>query len=120
MMMYSNRNINQSIFELYEAMSATNTTPTFPCASCKDDTYIPISRIIVCTLLFATIIITVIGNIMVIISPKFEKKLLSTFVYFVINLAVTDLAVALTAMWFYTVDVLLGYWPFGEVSDTSI
>ena len=31
-----------------------------------------------------------------------------------VNLAVTDVSVAVTAMSFYTFDVLLGYWPFGE------
>ena len=31
-----------------------------------------------------------------------------------LNLAVTDVSVGLTAMSFYTFDVLLGYWPFGD------
>lgn len=33
----------------------------------------------------------------------------------VLQLMLADVAVALTAMSFYTFDVLLGYWPFGEV-----
>ncbi len=36
------------------------------------------------------------------------------FNLYVVNLAVTDVSVAVTAMSFYTFDVLLGYWPFGE------
>ena len=31
-----------------------------------------------------------------------------------VNLAITDVSVAIFAMSFYTFDVLLGYWPFGE------
>ncbi len=36
------------------------------------------------------------------------------FNLYVVNLAVTDVSVAVFAMSFYTFDVLLGRWPFGE------
>ena len=79
------------------------------------ETEFTIVKIIVFAVLFTVILVTIIGNIFVLISPMYEKKLRNTFVYFVLNLAVTDLGVAVTAMSFYAVDVLLGWWPFGEV-----
>ena len=57
---------------------------------------------------------------MVLLAPCYDKHLRNTFIFFVLNLAITDLGVALTAMWFYTVDVMLGYWPFGEVSASFV
>jgi hypothetical protein len=33
---------------------------------------------------------------------------------YIVNLAITDLFVGLTAMSFYTTENLLGYWPFGR------
>ncbi|XP_060552180.1 alpha-2A adrenergic receptor-like [Ruditapes philippinarum] len=44
-----------------------------------------------------------------------EKRLLQPFNMFILNLAVTDFSVAITAMTFYTLDTLLGYWPFGTI-----
>ena len=58
---------------------------------------------------------TIIGNFLVIISPFVDNKLRNNFTYYIINLGVTDFLVALTAMSFYSFDVMLGYWPFGEV-----
>ena len=67
-----------------------------------------ILRLTICILLFIVIIFTIIGNIFVLMAPLFERRLRTTFIYFILNLAITDLLVALTAMDFYTIDVLLG------------
>ena len=61
------------------------------------------------------VIMTVFGNILVLIAVYVNKKLQTTFNYYVVNLAITDFAVALTAMSFHTTDNVLGYWPFGEI-----
>jgi hypothetical protein len=58
---------------------------------------------------------TVTGNVMVLLAIKRESSLQTLFNYYIVNLAVTDLGVAVTAMSFYTVDVVLGYCPFGDV-----
>ena len=79
------------------------------------DDSIPVTRIILCSFLFAIVIMTIAGNVVVLLAFCIEKRLRNTFTYFIFNLAVTDVLVAVTAMFFYTFDVLLGYWPFGEV-----
>lgn len=66
------------------------------------------------TLYFVTLI-TIIGNILVLIAVKVEKKLQTTFNYYIVNLAVTDVAVAVTAMSFKATHTVLGHWPFGEI-----
>ena len=88
--------------------SVTDTEPTKAPVS--------ISNIVLCTFLFIIVIVTIVGNVVVILAFAVDKKLTSQniFNYYIINLAVTDLAVGATAMSFYTFDVLLGYWPFGE------
>jgi hypothetical protein len=59
--------------------------------------------------------ITFAGNLIVLLAIKRDKRLQTLFNYYIVNLAVTDMAVAVTAMSFYTIDNILGYWPFGEV-----
>ncbi|KAK2188175.1 hypothetical protein NP493_142g03003 [Ridgeia piscesae] len=78
-------------------------------------TQIPTVRILVCLGLFIIIIITILGNVVVVAAFVIEKKLRNTFTFYILNLAITDVCVAVTAMTFYTFDILLGWWPFGEV-----
>ena len=61
-------------------------------------------------------IVTIFGNLIVLIAFLVDNKLRQPFNLFIMNLAVTDFLVAITAMPFYTIDTLLGYWPFGQVS----
>jgi hypothetical protein len=58
--------------------------------------------------------VTIIGNVFVLIAVKMNKKLQTTFNYYIVNLAITDVAVAVTAMSFMATHTVLGYWPFGE------
>ena len=76
---------------------------------------IPPVRILVCLGLFVIVLVTIVGNIIVIVAFIIEKKLRTTFTFYILNLAITDVSVAVTAMSFYTFDILLGWWPFGEV-----
>ena len=64
--------------------------------------------------LYTIVAVTICGNVLVLVAVAINKNLQTTFNYYVVNLAITDLAVALTAMSFYTMDNMLGYWPFGE------
>ena len=77
---------------------------------------IPLTRIFVCLVLFVIVIVTILGNIVVIAAFVIEKKLRTTFTFYILNLAITDILVAVTAMSFYTFDILLGWWPFGQVT----
>ncbi|KAL4228548.1 7 transmembrane receptor (rhodopsin) [Mactra antiquata] len=71
---------------------------------------------IVLSVVLTTIdVVTILGNLLVLVAFFVEKKLFHPFNMFIFNLAVTDFLVAITAMTFYTIDTLLGYWPFGYV-----
>ena len=65
--------------------------------------------------LYSIVLLTVFGNLLVLIAVYVNKKLQTTFNYYVVNLAITDFAVAVTAMSFHATDNVLGYWPFGEI-----
>ncbi|KAL3836964.1 hypothetical protein ACJMK2_022366 [Sinanodonta woodiana] len=60
-------------------------------------------------------VITILGNFLVLLSFVVEPRLREPFNMYIFNLAVTDFLVAITAMTFYTINTLLGYWPFGMV-----
>jgi len=71
--------------------------------------------IVLCTFLFFIVIISAVANLFVLLSYKFEKKLRTTFAILVGNLAVTDLIVSCFPMFFFTINILYGYWPLGRV-----
>lgn len=87
----------------------------------SNDTLIPstpansiVRNITVGITLSIMVLLTIAGNILVLIAIWREKKLQTFFNMYIINLALTDLLVAITGMFFYTVDTVLGYWPFGQ------
>ncbi|KAF4532731.1 hypothetical protein B566_EDAN011923, partial [Ephemera danica] len=64
-------------------------------------------------------IITVVGNIMVMVSFKIDKQLQTISNYFLFSLAVADFAIGLISMPLFTVYTLMGYWPLGAtICDT--
>ncbi|KAL2728656.1 muscarinic acetylcholine receptor DM1 isoform X1 [Vespula squamosa] len=64
-------------------------------------------------------LVTVVGNIMVMISFKIDKQLQTISNYFLFSLAVADFAIGLISMPLFTVYTVLGYWPLGRyVCDT--
>ena len=73
------------------------------------------ANIVMAVLLTALVLVTLFGNLIVLIAFLVDTKLRQPFNLFIMNLAVTDFLVAITAMPFYTIDTLFGYWPFGQV-----
>lgn len=71
--------------------------------------------IILAIVLLSIVVVSIFGNLLVLLSFFIERRLLQPFNLFILNLAVTDFLVAITAMTFYTVKTLLGYWPFGYI-----
>ncbi|XP_069141186.1 alpha-2A adrenergic receptor-like [Argopecten irradians] len=71
-------------------------------------------RIVIGIVMYAIILITIFGNVLVLTAVAKNKHLQTVFNYYVINLAVTDTLVAVTGMISYATEILLGYWPFGE------
>ncbi|KAL3277924.1 hypothetical protein HHI36_013265 [Cryptolaemus montrouzieri] len=63
--------------------------------------------------------VTVVGNIMVMISFKIDKQLQTISNYFLFSLAVADFVIGLISMPLFTISTLLGYWPLGPfICDT--
>jgi len=84
-------------------------------SSNNDEKTITPGLIVLCTFLFAGVAISTVANLFVLLSYKFEKKLRTTFAILVGNLAVTDLIVSCFPMFFFTINILYGYWPLGRV-----
>ena len=66
--------------------------------------------------LTAVVVITIFGNLIVLVAFILDSKLWQPFNLYIMNLAVTDFLVGVSAMTFCVIDTLLGYWPFGQVS----
>lgn len=58
-------------------------------------------------------LMTILGNLMVVISFFLERAIRQPTNYFIASLAVSDLLIGTFSMPLFTAYVLLGYWPFG-------
>ncbi|KAK7484152.1 hypothetical protein BaRGS_00024641 [Batillaria attramentaria] len=72
------------------------------------------NSVIAGVVLYAIVLLTIVGNTLVLIAVARNKHLQTVFNMYIVNLAITDISVAVTAMSFYATFLVLGYWPFGE------
>lgn len=61
----------------------------------------------------AASLVTVVGNIMVMVSFKIDKQLQTISNYFLFSLAIADFAIGMFSMPLFAYTTLLGYWPLG-------
>ena len=90
-------------------INSVETTPHQP------DFDASVANILLAIVLVFMDVLTMLGNGFVLVAFAVDRRLLQPFNMFILNLAITDFLVAITAMTFYTIDTLLGYWPFGYV-----
>ncbi|XP_064630229.1 probable G-protein coupled receptor No18 [Lineus longissimus] len=72
-------------------------------------------KILSAVFLFLFIIITVIGNILVIMSVFTYRPLRNVQNFFIVSLAAADMAVALLVMPFNIINFIMGHWIFGAI-----
>lgn len=65
-------------------------------------------------------LLTVVGNILVMISFKIDKQLQTISNYFLFSLAVADFLIGTVGMPLSTVYLLAGYWPFGKLLSIKL
>ncbi|XP_060063808.1 beta-3 adrenergic receptor-like [Ylistrum balloti] len=89
-------------------VSSINTTTTDAVSS------VTWRKIVIGIVLYGIVLLTICGNSLVLVAVAKTKRLQTVFNFYVINLAITDISVAVCAMSFYTTNTVLGYWPFGS------
>lgn len=70
---------------------------------------------IICTLMTLLILVTIIGNILVILSVFTHRPLRNVQNFFIVSLACSDLAVAIVVMPFHVIDYIYDQWVLGAV-----
>lgn len=59
--------------------------------------------------------LTIVGNLMVMVSFKMDKQLQTISNYFLLSLAIADFSIGVISMPLMTMYILYGYWPIGAV-----
>lgn len=92
-------------------INVTSTTPfTFP-----EPLYPPWGIGLLSAMAGVTSLCTIVGNILVVLAFILEKNLRQPSNYLIASLAITDLLIGLFSMPFYTLYLLMVYWPLGQI-----
>uniref|UniRef100_A0A3P8U1A0 Muscarinic acetylcholine receptor n=1 Tax=Amphiprion percula TaxID=161767 RepID=A0A3P8U1A0_AMPPE len=81
----------------------------------KESAYKTVEVVFIVLVAGSLSLVTVIGNILVMLSIKVNRNLQTVNNYFLFSLACADLIIGLCSMNLYTVYIVIGYWPLGPV-----
>lgn len=73
------------------------------------------TKIILSTLATLTSLITIIGNLLVMMAFFLNRQIRQPTNYFLLSLSISDFLIGLFSMPLYTLYLLLGVWPFGKL-----
>ncbi|KAM9301611.1 muscarinic acetylcholine receptor M4 [Gastrophryne carolinensis] len=77
--------------------------------------YQTVEMIFIATVTGSLSLVTVVGNILVMLSIKVNRQLQTVNNYFLFSLACADLIIGVFSMNLYTVYIIKGYWPLGPI-----
>ena len=81
----------------------------------SNETYSLPVKIVLSTLASTTSLITICGNLLVIFSFFIDRQIRNPTNYFLLSLSISDFLIGLISMPLYTLYLMLGRWPFGQV-----
>jgi len=110
---YSYSNLYNSENETSTALMFNGSTPTPPKEGGPVSKYSLFQTIIIAWIASCLGLLTVLGNILVMVSFKIDKQLQTISNYFLFSLAVADFVIGTIGMPLSTVYLLVGHWPFG-------
>ena len=74
----------------------------------------PVALVFICISALVSQVLTIGGNILVMLSFRVERRLHKPSNYFLLSLAAADLIIGLFSMPVYSLYLIMGYWPFGS------
>ncbi|XP_034788367.2 muscarinic acetylcholine receptor M4 isoform X1 [Pan paniscus] len=83
--------------------------------SSSHNRYETVEMVFIATVTGSLSLVTVVGNILVMLSIKVNRQLQTVNNYFLFSLACADLIIGAFSMNLYTVYIIKGYWPLGAV-----
>ncbi|XP_062327851.1 muscarinic acetylcholine receptor M4 [Osmerus eperlanus] len=108
-------NVSKDIFLTNQSCDVGNGTCTGTERSGFGSPYKTVEMVFIALVTGSLSFVTVVGNILVMLSIKVNRHLQTVNNYFLFSLACADLIIGVFSMNLYTVYLIMGYWPLGPV-----